>query len=335
MWVPILVGAVATILYFVLRVVAENAYESYKEKKAKKRDDLEHISKFGMTKQEYEKEREQKWLRRQNENRLKIEELLSDLKSRYGSPSFSFEFAKLDGLRNTHTANVYEKGKVVVVMNRKDIVDQIPFASILDFSIETETLTMSPDRATTTTTSSTGSMLKRGLAGGALFGEAGAIVGSATGKRTSETVFEKGEAARTYSISLNLDSITNPICHMYFNGEVDVCKEVAGVLTAIIRRNTNQSESNGVEAELMITTNKNSKYDPLLKGIAFEIAGLSEIAAFMIERHNGIDYHRACSILDQLEEKGVVSSYTENHVTRKVLADKLAIDDLLSDIPDI
>lgn len=209
----------------------------------KRKENARFIQQYGMTKEEYivakkAKEREEHERKRQ-ERIEKKNSFFKSLSDQYGKCSASFSFAISSHANKVFEAHVFEDKNMIVVFNSDlfEITNTIPFQSILDFSIDVDIKRIGGNTATTTTKTSTGSMVKRGLVGGVLFGGVGALAGAATAKTTSQTTFDEEKEECRYSISINLDSISSPIYIMYFGLGSTTCKKVAGILTTIIRRN--------------------------------------------------------------------------------------------------
>lgn len=201
--------------------------------------DAQFIKQHGMTRAEHKAKVKEEKERKHKENQERRTSFLKSLSEKYGKVSTTFPFSKSNHNAKKYEARVFEATKTIVVFKPTslDIVDVIPFSSILDFSVDEDVRTIGGNTATTTTKTSTGSMVKRGLVGGVLLGGIGALAGAATAKQTSQTVYDEKTVERRYSITINIDSISSPIYTMCFEFDLSSCKRVAGILTAIIRRN--------------------------------------------------------------------------------------------------
>lgn len=224
--------AIGFILYYFI--------SNKKQLKEKEKENAQFIQKHGMTREEYDKKIREDKIKAEKERKERRSEFLKSLSSQYGKNSTSFSFSKSNHNAKECEARVFEATKTIVVFKpiSLEIVDIIPFSSILDFSVDEDIKITGGNTATTTTKTSTGSMVKRGLVGGVLLGGVGALAGAATAKQSSQTIFDEKKEERRFSIPINIDSISSPIYTMYFGLDSNSCKRVAGMLTAIIRRNS-------------------------------------------------------------------------------------------------
>lgn len=257
---------------------------------------------------------------------------LKSLSGKYGKVSTTFSFSKSNHNAKECEARVFEATKTIVVFKpvSLDIVDVIPFSSILDFSIDEDIKITGGNTATTTTKTSTGSMVKRGLVGGVLFGGVGALAGAATAKQSSQTIFDKKTEEKRYSIPINIDSISSPIYTMYFGFDSNTCKKVAGILTVIIRQN---STSETAQNDLIITTDEaesNSQKDPLFDEVARMVVMSSSASTSSLQRRYSIGYNRAELIMYQLEAAGIVGPSISGK-PRDILVDEVELERILND----
>ena len=86
---------------------------------------------------------------------------------------------------------------------------EIDFKDILDFSVQDNAVTIHSE-ATSTAKTNTGSMLGRAVVGGALFGNAGAIIGGATAKKTIEHSASQSSIVHDYKVIITVNSISSP-----------------------------------------------------------------------------------------------------------------------------
>lgn len=241
----------------VVGVIAYFFISNSRQIKKKDEADAQFVKQHGMTRVEHEAKVNEEKERRHKEEQENRTLFLKSLSEKYGKVSTKFSFSKSNHNAKKCDARVFEATRVIVVFNPVSlyIVDVIPFSSILDFSIDEDIRIIGGNTATTTTKTSTGSMVKRGLVGGILLGGVGALAGAATAKQSSQTVFDGKKEERKYSISINLDSISNPIYTMYFGLDSETCKRVAGILTAIVRRNSRSTN----DSDPMINLEINNK----------------------------------------------------------------------------
>lgn len=305
---------------------------SKKELANKEREEREFVQKHGISKEEYQKQAEKEKQRALQQKNDAIKKLKASLNEKYGQKTSSFNFSKSPRKQSQFQAYVYEKARVIIVLKESNIVEKIPFSSILDFSVDEEIMTIGGNRATTTTKTSTGSMVKRGLVGGVLLGGVGALAGAATAKQTSETVFDEKEERRFYSIPINIDSIEKSIYTMYFGQDSNQCKKVAGVLRVILKRNNEQLEHAQLTENLLLQEEDQSnviKRDPLFEEVAREVVMSGSASTSAIQRRYEIGYNRAGMIMDQLEAAGIVGPAIGGK-PRDVLVDVITLEDMLN-----
>lgn len=230
----VIVGII--VVGFVTYFFISNTRQLKKEEEA----DAQFFKQYGMTRAEHEAKVNEEKERKYKEKLERRTSFLKSLSEKYGKVSTTFYFSKSNHNSKECEAQVFEETKTIVVFKpvSLDVVDVIPFSSILDFSVDEDIKITGGNTATTTTKTSTGSMVKRGLVGGVLLGGVGALAGAATAKQSSQTIFDEKKEERRYSIPINIDSISSPIYTMYFGLDSSSCKRVAGMLTAIIRRNS-------------------------------------------------------------------------------------------------
>lgn len=234
-------------VYFVIVVIIVVGFVAYffisntRQLKKKEEEDAQFIKQHGMTRAEHKAKVNEEKERKHKEKQERRTSFLKSLSEKYGKVSTIFSFSKSNHHAKECEARVFETTKTIVIFKPTslEVVDIIPFSSILDFSIDEDIKITGGNTATTTTKTSTGSTVKRGLVGGVLFGGVGALAGAATAKQSSQTIFDEKKEERYYSIPINIDSISSPIYTMYFGLDSSSCKRVAGMLTAIIRRNNN------------------------------------------------------------------------------------------------
>ena len=291
-----------------------------KQHDTKEREEKQFIEEHGMTREEHTSKVIQEKRLKQQEKQRQRSEFLKSLSGKYGKGSTSFTFSKSSHNSKECEARVFEDKRVIVVFKPLtfSIVDTIPFSSILDFSVDEEVKVIGGNTATTTTKTSTGSMVKRGLVGGVLLGGVGALAGAATAKQSSQTIFDEKREERLYSIRINIDSISSPIYTMCFGLDSNACQKVAGLLTVIIKRNSQPIADNHSNQSAVITNDIIEPYtskDPLYDEIASFAVSQSSISAPLLQRRFGIGYKRAGEIIAMLELKGVVEADADGRYT--------------------
>lgn len=299
---------------------------------SKKREDAEFLKKHGITRPEYEQKQKEE---RKKKLELSLKEravLKASLEEKYGKITATFPFSKSSRGSLIYEASIYEHSKRIIVVKESKIVDIMPFHTIIDFSVDEEIYSFGDSTAVTTTLTSTGSMVKRGLVGGILLGGVGTLAGAATAKQTSETIFNDTEEKRFYSISLNIDSLSSPLYTMYFGQDIESCKKATGLLTVILRRNRKYPEKEDLNTELVLSevlNERESIHDPLFEEIARFIVATNTASTSSIQRRFSIGYNRAAKIMDQLEAAGIVGP-TIGGKPRTVLIDSFTLEELLS-----
>ena len=259
-------------------------------------------------------------------------QFIDGLHHEYGETSAKFFFSKTVKSNKEYEARVFEDSNIIIVIDRDKIVDKIPFCSILDFSVEDEVITIGENTATTVTKTSTGSMIKRGLVGGVLFGGIGALAGAATAKSISETQFNNPDERHEYSITVNIDSLSSPIYLMHFGKDSDKCSKTAGILTVILQRNQNKNELVSSSDKLSISDNTNVdnlNRDSLFDEVARHVVMNGTTSTSAISRRYDLGYNRAVRIMDQLEAAGIVGPAIGGK-PRDVLIDAMTLEDILN-----
>lgn len=108
--------------------------------------------------------------------------------------------------------------KIVIHQNEYD------YSDILDFSVD--------GQPSYTTTTSTGSMIGRGIVGGIVLGGVGALAGAATSKKNTTSEI------RSYRITIYLKNIQKPV-EDFFASNLETAQQVEGILRIIIDSNRN------------------------------------------------------------------------------------------------
>lgn len=112
----------------------------------------------------------------------------------------------------------------------------IPMKSILGCRVLDDEIIMRGDIISTTQVDNN-DMLTRGLVGGALFGEAGAVVGGLSAEKKSIFIHEDDDVFHNYTIVVNVDSLDNPIIKIALDDDNELVTEIIGLLNVIISRN--------------------------------------------------------------------------------------------------
>lgn len=132
---------------------------------------------------------------------------------------------------------VFEKAKCVVLFG-----EHIPFKKILGFNlIDDDQEVQTNTSFVGTSTTKTSNMAGRALAGGVLFGVAGAIAGAATAEReTSFAPTERQSIKETrhkYRLYVNLDDFTEPLREIKLGEDPEYAYKVTNVFNIIVQRN--------------------------------------------------------------------------------------------------
>lgn len=255
---------------------------------------------------------------------------LSNLKTKYGEITNQFEFRGLHGaIRQLY---IFESSKIIIIAHKNDIKDIIPFSSILDFSVEKEDYQITSSGRTVISTTDTGSMITRGIAGGLIFGGLGAAVGAMTADRIFEMTEHSPHTFSNYSITITLDSIASPTYIMEFKGDVYTCKDVANIL-CIITKNRNSKEiipdTENLRLTDMVEYRNGQGRDPLFEEVARLIVTSNTASTSYLQRRFSIAYNRAGKIMDQLEAAGIVG-LAKGGKPRVVLVDSEQLEEILN-----
>lgn len=277
-------------------------------------------------------ERKEEYFRLTTEARRKRNDLkkifIADIKEQYGEASAEFSFK--DSNKTEQTAFLFEETKALLITKDYKEYDLIPFSAIFDFSINRDEDAGCATTATTTTKVSTGSMVRRGLVGGILFGGVGAGIGVMTAKRESETIFNSSQAVCRYSIDLNLNSISHPVYTMNFGVREQECKRVAGLISVILQRNlTDKSDTSQPSSTVFNQKNTNYNRDTLFDDIArYVVNSKTAVSISSLQNRYSIGYNRAQKIIDQLEDAGIIGPANEDK-PRAILIDAITLEDML------
>lgn len=109
------------------------------------------------------------------------------------------------------------------------------FNDIIDCSV-TDNPTTIKGQIIATTKTKTGSIVKRMIIGGMIAGDAGAVIGGVTGKKSTKIRQENDTIIHNYTILINVNSITTPIISINTGTNIDLTNEIVGLMNVIITR---------------------------------------------------------------------------------------------------
>ena len=143
------------------------------------------------------------------------------------------------------SASIYaDLNKILLIFKNENLV--IDFSSILSYSIKDDTETLYTETSSKSETkTNTGSMIGRSLAGAAIAGGAGAIIGGASAKKYT-TSFTSGGSSTTshdYTLYLNINSLTRSSVKIKFGKIADSLFDFSSLLNVIIKRNENNNDN--------------------------------------------------------------------------------------------
>lgn len=194
---------------------------------------------YGLLVASKEKDREEQKAREKAEEELRArkkayEEKEQNLISLYGVPSIEFkQSGEWDWDDWASRVIVFENSQIVLI---QDV--PIPFSKILSYTLADNKQTISTTTGNAETVASTASMAGRALAGGLLFGGAGAMAGAVTAKRETEiNATTNYSTTHDYVIYLSIDEIANPQRVLRFGEDAEQANKAASVFNIIISRN--------------------------------------------------------------------------------------------------
>ena len=112
---------------------------------------------------------------------------------------------------------------------------EIDFKDILDFYVQDNAVTIHSASISTAKTN-TGSMFGRALVGGALFGDAGAIIGGSTAKKTIEHSGSQSRIVHDYKVVITVNSISSPNVTIRIGDDEKTLNNIVSTLTIILNR---------------------------------------------------------------------------------------------------
>lgn len=139
-----------------------------------------------------------------------------DLEKKYGIPTLKIKPTK-QSLSKKVVILVYDTRKTIYINGKG-----YKYSDIIDFNVN--------DQTSYKTTSSTGSMIGRGLVGGLLLGGVGALAGATTGEKSTI------KGASTYRINVIMRNMNDPIV-TYVTCEDECAQKMIAVLKNIIDYN--------------------------------------------------------------------------------------------------
>ena len=151
---------------------------------------------------------------KKDENEYSLWEV--DLERKYGIPTLKIKPTK-QSLSKKMVILVYDTRKTIYINGKG-----YKYSDIIDFNVN--------DQTSYKTTSSTGSMIGRGLVGGLLLGGVGALAGATTGEKSTI------KGASTYRINVIMRNMNDPII-TYVTSENECAQKMIAVLKNIIDYN--------------------------------------------------------------------------------------------------
>lgn len=139
-----------------------------------------------------------------------------DLEKKYGIPTLKIKPTNQSLSKNV-VVLVYDTRKTIYINGKG-----YKYSDIIDFNVN--------DQTSYKTTSSTGSMIGRGLVGGLLLGGVGALAGATTGEKSTI------KGASTYRINVIMRNMNDPIV-TYVTSENECVQKMIAVLKNIIDYN--------------------------------------------------------------------------------------------------
>ncbi len=139
-----------------------------------------------------------------------------DLEKKYGIPTLKIKPTNQSLSKNV-VVLVYDTRKTIYINGKGR-----KYSDIIDFNVN--------DQTSYKTTSSTGSMIGRGLVGGLLLGGVGALAGATTGEKSTI------KGASTYRINVIMRNMNDPIV-TYVTSENECAQKMIAVLKNIIDYN--------------------------------------------------------------------------------------------------
>lgn len=201
-------------------------YTIHNDKKARerareraKKEVEEYNNRYDIAKEEYDK---------------KIESLIylyGDITAKI--PLWNYHYEGINALYIENQILVFEGSEKLIIYNH-----ELPFKKILATSLTDNPRTISTTTGDAVTKTSSGSMIGRGLAGGALLGGVGALAGAATAKKNTEIqTTTTTDIEHNYILFLSVDDLINPTIKLDFGKDADSAHKANAIFNAIINRN--------------------------------------------------------------------------------------------------
>lgn len=165
------------------------------------------------------------------EKKRKIAKL--EFEAKYGVPDKTIKITKIDDTFQVY----YEYVHVFIAKSQIYIINKMyNFADIVGCFMSDDPEVIKGKISAITKTNNA-NMVARSLVGGALAGTAGAIIGGTTARRDTHLHQEKDRVYHTYTIVVNINSLTDPVLTINVGPEENVANEIVGLLNVIISRN--------------------------------------------------------------------------------------------------
>lgn len=164
-------------------------------------------------------------------NRQKIptyENARSELINKYGEPTKEFIFE--EHIIDKQIIAFEDSNRIWILGN------DFPMESILSCTLENKQK-IKKGEITSTTTTKDGNMAKRAILGTVFLGGAGAIIGGSTAKKSTITIQGDDTILHSYTVIINVDSMTNPIIKIPVGRNGELANEIVGIMNVIINKN--------------------------------------------------------------------------------------------------
>jgi hypothetical protein len=174
---------------------------------------------------EQKEKAKQERIQRHNEKEQSRKDQLDQL---YGKPDNVIGFG-IDGHTNdvNSSIRVYCEKKHVIILGK-----DYEFKDIIACSINDRPKTIGGS-TTATTTSNTGSMIGRGVVGGALLGAPGAIIGGATGKKNTTFVSTPDITVHHFTVYISVNNLSDPMISISTN-KAGLANRIVALMNALI-----------------------------------------------------------------------------------------------------
>ena len=141
------------------------------------------------------------------------------------------------------TLEKYNINKDIAIFGQSERIimlgNEYAFSDILSCTVDDDyKVVKGKTEYTSTTSSSNGSTIGRAIVGGVLAGGAGAIIGGSTAKKETTTLVnqENDTIIHNYTVTVNVNSLTNPIVTIPVGKDKAKLNEITGILNVIIRK---------------------------------------------------------------------------------------------------